>query len=54
MDESISSFRVFRWIFSFLLCFALQFLSENGVDPDQMPHSVASELGLHCSHMSPM
>ena len=21
---------------------------ENSVDPDQMPHSVASDLGLHC------
>ena len=22
----------------------------NSVDPDQMPHSVASKLGLHCLH----
>ena len=25
----------------------------NSVDPDQMPHSAASELSLHCLHMSP-
>ena len=24
----------------------------NSVDPDQMPHSVASDLGLHCLPMS--
>ena len=24
----------------------------NGVDPDQMPHSVAFDLGLHCLPMS--
>ena len=23
----------------------------NNVDPDQMPHSVASDLGLHCLPM---
>ena len=22
----------------------------NSVDPDKMPHSVASDLGLHCLH----
>ena len=26
-------------------------ISNNG-DPDQTPHSVASDLGLHCMHMS--
>ena len=27
-------------------------LNANSVDPDQMPHSVASDLGLHCLLMS--
>ena len=26
----------------------LLFVLANSVDPDQMPHSVASDLGLHC------
>ena len=26
--------------------------SAKSVDPDQMPHSVASDLGLHCLQMS--
>ena len=28
-------------------------LKTDSIDPVQMPHSVASELGLHCLHMSP-
>ena len=28
------------------------FLLANSVDPDQTPHSVASDLGLHCLPMS--
>ena len=27
-------------------------LLANNVDPDQMPHYVASDLGLHCSPLS--
>ena len=27
-------------------------MQANSGDPDQMPYSVASDLGLHCSHMS--
>ena len=27
-------------------------INANGVDPDQTPHSVASDLGLHCLPMS--
>ena len=38
---------------SFLLFFAQKFLYANSVDPDQTPHFAASELGLHCLHMSP-
>ena len=34
--------------FSFLFYFEYKFLKANSVDPDQTPHSAASELGLHC------
>ena len=27
-------------------------VNANSVDPDQMPHSVASDLGLHCLPVS--
>ena len=30
------------------------FLLANGGDPDQMPHYVASDLGLHCLPMYPL
>ena len=40
-------------MFSFLLLFGQKFLLANSEKPDQMPHSVASELGLHYLHMSP-
>ena len=33
--------------------FAEKFLQTNSVDPEQMPHSAASELGLHCFHVPP-
>ena len=26
----------------------------NSVDPDQMPHDVVSDLGLHCLPMTPL
>ena len=29
-----------------------KFLLANNVDPDQMPHYVASDLGLHCLPMT--
>ena len=28
------------------------FCKQNSVDTDQMPHTVASDQGLHCLHMS--
>ena len=35
-----------------LSCFTeISELNANSVDPDQMPHSVASDLGLHCLPM---
>ena len=30
----------------------MEILLANSVDPDQMPHSVASDLGLHCLPMT--
>ena len=54
LDESISSFRDFWWMFSLLLYFAQKFLSANSVDPGQMPHFAASELDLHCLHIYPI
>ena len=36
-----------------LLCFiAILVVNAKSVDPDQMLHSVASDLGLHCLQMS--
>ena len=38
----------YGWI-SLLPCFIeFPFFNANSVDPDQTPHSVAFELGLHC------
>ena len=30
------------------MCLDMAICIANSVDPDQMPHSVASDLGLHC------
>ena len=41
------------WQFYLLPCFVeISELYANNVDPDQMPHSVESDLGLHCLPMS--
>ena len=43
---------MFGW-FSLLPCFIeIPVFNTNSVDPDQMLHSVASDLGLHCLLMS--
>ena len=34
------------------IAFFTEILYRNNVDPDQMPRSVVSELGLHCLPMS--
>ena len=47
LDESISVLRVVGWYFSFLFNFFKKY-----ADPDQTPHSAASDLGLHCLPMS--
>ena len=48
LDEFFPSFRVFAFII-----FCIEIAINNSVDPVQTPHSVGSELGLHCLHMSP-
>ena len=46
LDESICHFRGVESIFLWKI------LLENTVNPDQMPHHVASDLGLHCLPMA--
>ena len=48
LDQSVSSSRVSGW-FLLLLCF-IEISAENAksIDPDEMLHSVSSDLGLHC------
>ena len=36
------------YFFAFII-FLMKILIANNVDPDQTPHNVASDLGLHCS-----
>ena len=53
LDESISNFRdVWCTFFIFFFYFEKIFLLANREDPDQTPHSAASDLGLHCLPMS--
>ena len=52
LDESTASFRGVWCTFSFYFYFEYIFLLANSEDPDQTPHSVASDLGLHCLPMS--
>ena len=40
-------------IFTLLVYFAYQYLLANSVDPYQMQHFVASELGVRCLHITP-
>ena len=47
LDKSISYFRNVVSILS-LFILLLKILLVNIVDPDQMPHYAASDLGLHC------
>ena len=49
LDRSITSIRGGR----FLLCFIeISVFNANSVDPDQTPHSAASDQELHCLPMS--
>ena len=52
LDGSILNFRGVWCTFSFLFDFKYIFLLANSEDPDQTPHSAASDLGLHCLPMS--
>ena len=38
----------YRPLYHLLTCLSMLVCMENSVDPDQMPHSEASDLGLHC------
>ena len=52
LDESICHFRGVWSILLLLFYFSWKMLLANTVDPDQMPHDVASDLGLHCLPMT--
>ena len=65
LDESTCNFRGVRSIISLLFYFFMKnpvcsllfyflwkTLLANNVDPDQMPHYVASDLGQHCLPMT--
>ena len=52
LDQSISGLRDV-WSVLLLPSFSeMPVINANSVDPDQMPHSAASDLGLHCLPMS--
>ena len=48
LDNSICSFSGVGSILLLLFYFQQKILLANTVDPDRMPHYVASDLGLHC------
>ena len=48
LDESSCHFRGVRSILSLLFYSYWKILLAKTVDPDQMPHDVVSDLGLHC------
>ena len=47
LDESTCQFRNVGSILSILFFFLWKILVANNVDPNQTPHDVASDLGLH-------
>ena len=47
LDQSISSKRGVCLVFIITRFTDIPVLNANNVDPDQMPHSAASDLGLH-------
>ena len=52
LDKSIYHFKGVRSILLLLFYFFfMEILIANNVDPDQMPHYVASDLSLHCLPM---
>ena len=52
LNEPIYHFRRVRSILSPVFCFECKILLANNVDPDQTPHNVASDHGLHCLPIS--
>ena len=52
LDKSICYFRESGLFCCFYSIFDGKILLANNADPDQMPHYVASDLGLHCLPMS--
>ena len=44
LGQSLSVLRDVRWYFSFLFKFKKKIMQANSRDPDQMPHSEASDL----------
>ena len=52
LDEPICHFTGNRSILSLLFYFRWKILVANNVEPDQMPHDVASDQGLHCLPMT--
>ena len=52
LQESVCHYRGVGSILSRLFYFCWKILLANNVDPDQMPHDVASVQGLHCLPMT--
>ena len=52
LDDATCHFGGVRSILSLLISFLWKILFANNVDPDQMPHYVGLDLGLHCLHMT--
>ena len=52
LDESVCHFMDAMSILSLLFYFRRNYLSVNTADPDQTPHYVASDQGLHCLPMA--
>ena len=51
---NICHFRGIRSILSLLFYYRWKILLANTIDPDQMPHYVVSDLGLHCFGFDPL
>ena len=52
LEQSITVLRDVRWYFSFYSSFNRKIMQANSGDPDQTPHFVALDLGLHYLPMS--
>ena len=52
LDQSISNIRSVLLVFNITRFYRNSCINTNSADPDQMPHSAAFDLGLHCLPMS--